>query len=73
MIIMIDWIGERRRILPAHHPNLYNHYLKLSMPDPVNHLDHLLRDWGSWNRAFSKLTIRARGYELTRCRKCCRQ
>jgi len=35
------------------------------MPDPINHLDHLLRDWGYWNRLFSKLTIRARGYRLT--------
>jgi capsular polysaccharide biosynthesis protein len=30
----------------------------------VNHLDHLLRDWGYWNRLFSRLTIRARGYRL---------
>jgi hypothetical protein len=30
----------------------------------MNHLDHLLRDWGPWNRFYSKLSIRARGYRL---------
>jgi hypothetical protein len=30
----------------------------------MNHLDHLLRDWGYWNRFNAKLSIRARGYRL---------
>jgi hypothetical protein len=30
----------------------------------MNYLDHLLRDWGYWNRFRSKLSIRARGYRL---------
>ena len=30
----------------------------------MNYLDHLLRDWGYWNRLRSKLAIRARGYRL---------
>ncbi len=30
----------------------------------MNHLDHLLRDWGYWNRLHSRLSIRARGYRL---------
>jgi hypothetical protein len=30
----------------------------------MNYLDHLLRDWGYWNRLRSKFAIRARGYRL---------
>ena len=30
----------------------------------INHLDHLLRDWGWLNRTHSKFTIRTRGYRL---------
>jgi hypothetical protein len=30
----------------------------------MNHLDHLLRDWGYWNRLRSRMSIRARGYKL---------
>jgi hypothetical protein len=30
----------------------------------MNYLDHLQRDWGTWNRLRSKLSIRAKGYRL---------
>jgi capsular polysaccharide biosynthesis protein len=34
----------------------------------MNHLDHLLRDWGYWNRLYSRASIRARGYRLASMR-----
>ena len=30
----------------------------------MNHLDKLVHDWGWWNRAYTRLLIRARGYRL---------
>jgi hypothetical protein len=30
----------------------------------MNHLDNLVHDWGWWNRAYSRLLIRSRGYRL---------
>lgn len=30
----------------------------------MNYLDHLLRDWGYWNRLHARLSIRTRGYRL---------
>jgi hypothetical protein len=30
----------------------------------LNHLDTLVHDWGWWNRAYTRLLIRARGYRL---------
>jgi len=30
----------------------------------MNHLDNLVHDWGWWNRAYTRLLIRARGYRL---------
>ena len=36
----------------------------LPAPSPSNHLDKLVRDWGWWNRAYTKLLIRSRGYRL---------
>ena len=30
----------------------------------MNHLDNIVRDWGWWNRAYSRFLIRTRGYQL---------
>jgi hypothetical protein len=30
----------------------------------MNHLDNLVHDWGWWNRAYTRLLIRSRGYRL---------
>jgi len=30
----------------------------------LNHLDNLVHDWGWWNRAYTRLLIRSRGYRL---------
>jgi len=30
----------------------------------LNHLDQLVHDWGWWNRAYTRLLIRSRGYRL---------
>jgi hypothetical protein len=30
----------------------------------LNHLDKLVHDWGWWNRAYTRLLIRSRGYRL---------
>jgi len=30
----------------------------------LNHLDKLVHDWGWWNRAYTRLLLRARGYRL---------
>jgi hypothetical protein len=30
----------------------------------LNHLDNLVHDWGWWNRAYTRLLIRCRGYRL---------
>src|ERR1017187_3775578 len=30
----------------------------------VNQIDKLVHDWGWWNRAYSRLLIRSRGYRL---------
>jgi Glycosyltransferase 61 len=30
----------------------------------MNHLDKIVQDWGWWNRAYSRLIIRSRGYRL---------
>jgi hypothetical protein len=33
-------------------------------PAALNHLDNLVHDWGWWNRAYTRLLIRSRGYRL---------
>ena len=35
----------------------------------MNHLDNLVHDWGWWNRAYSRLLIRSRGYRLVSMQK----
>jgi len=30
----------------------------------LNHLDNLVHDWGWWNRAYTRLLIRSRGYQM---------
>src|ERR1039458_102043 len=33
-------------------------------PAALNHLDNLVHDWGWWNRGYTRLLIRSRGYRL---------
>ena len=35
----------------------------------MNHLDNLVHDWGWWNRAYTRLLIRSRGYRLASMRR----
>jgi Glycosyltransferase 61 len=33
-------------------------------PAALNHVDQIVHDWGWWNRAYTRLLLRARGYRL---------